>query len=232
LHPSLDIERSHAIHDEEGDVVNWFNHSLAKETVKQKFSFIYDAAKGNTSLKQHAVRYHGATSDAFTDKVESSHHGKRAAPKGTGDADTSVATNDTVSKFFRSSKRIQKSSHRGRVLLRLLTMLIVFARLPFIIVVNHVFKAFVWFLDPHVPFPTRSDITGKHLQALREEIKHALKHFIKGVHGVSVTFVLWMSKKTDDILTLDVLFITEDSKWHHKHLGLVAMSGQTTSIFC
>ena len=68
------------------------------------------------------------------------------------------------------------------------------------------------------------------MQSLRADTEAALKALIKGVHGVAVTFDLWMSKKTDDILSLDVHFVSEDWVWHHKHLGLVAMNGQTTGM--
>ena len=188
-------------------------------------SFVYDHAHGNTSLKQHALRYHAEEYKALMKKVESSR-----PPKHPRKASATNGADGTVQNFYRSSKKLKKSSPRARLFLRLLTMLIVFCRLPFNIVCSPIFKAFVWFLDPSVPFPTRTDVTGKHMQTLRADTEAALKALIKDVHGVAVTFDLWMSKKTDDILSLDVHFVSHDWVWHHKHLGLVAMNGQTTGV--
>ena len=99
--------------------------------------------------------------------------------------------------------------------MRMLTLLIVFARLPFNIVLDPVFRAFVCFLDPLVPFPTRSEITGKHLSTLRDDTEASLKSLralLRTVHGalLQLTRGNWnMAKKIDDILSLDVHFITD-----------------------
>ena len=61
-----------------------------------------------------------------------------------------------------------------------------------------------------------------------EDCASEVKESLQTTFGVSVTFDLWMSKKTDDILSLDVHFIDEHGRWVHKHLGLVAMGGETS----
>ena len=135
-----------------------------------------------------------------------------------------------IDPYFKSAKRVQKTSMKAVVFFKLVTLLLVTARLPFRLVLHPVFKALVWFLDPTVPFPTRADIVDKVLSGMVESGVSDLKAMLLRTAGMAVTFDLWMSKKTDDILSLSVHFISEEWVWQHKHLGLVAMNGQTTGV--
>ena len=129
--------------------------------------------------------------------------------------------------IFKRASKVQKDSHKGKTFYRLLLLLIVFARLPFNILVNPVFKAFVWFLDPSVPIPSRNEFTGKVVPDAVKEAEMYVRQLLNGVLGVAVSFDLWMSNKTDDVLSLDVHFISPDWVWHHKHLGLLSCNGKT-----
>ena len=132
--------------------------------------------------------------------------------------------------FFRSVKKIKKDSAKAVAFAELLTLLIVLARLPFNIVTQPIFKAFVWFLDPTVPVPTRHEITGTLLPRMVGECKVKVRESLANVLGAAVTFDLWMSKKTDDILSVDLHYVDESWIWRHVHLGLVAMNGQTRGV--
>ena len=129
--------------------------------------------------------------------------------------------------FFKKYSKVSKDSPKGKTFYRLLMLMIVFARLPFNILFNHVFKAFVWFLDPSVPFPTRHELTGKIVPDAAKETEKYVKALLNGVLGVAVSFDMWMSNKTDDVLSLDIHFIDPDWVWQHKHLGLLSCNGQT-----
>ena len=113
--------------------------------------------------------------------------------------------------FFRSVKKIKKDSPKATAFAELLTLLIVLARLPFNIVQQPVFKAFVWFLDPSVPLPSRGDVTGTMLPRMVSECKDRVRESLQNVLGATVTFDLWMSIKTDDILPIDLHFV--DNTW-------------------
>ena len=43
-----------------------------------------------------------------------------------------------------------------------------------------------------------------------DEAQQTVKSALKAVKGVAVTFDLWMSNKTDDIIYLDVYYIDHD----------------------
>ena len=111
-----------------------------------------------------------------------------------------------------------------------MTLLIVFARLPFTIVLQPVFRALIWFLDPTLPIPTRYDITNVVLPRMVSECRDSVLVTLSTVMGATVTFDLWMSKKTDDILSVDLHYVCDKWMWHHIHLGLLAMNGQTRGV--
>ena len=88
----------------------------------------------------------------------------------------------------------------------------------------------ICFLDPTIPLPTRSDITQRFLPALLDECTSEVSRLLGTTDGVSLTFDLWMDKKTDNILSLDAHLISDNWQRRHQHLGLVAMNGQTTWV--
>lgn len=206
----------------------WYNTMTegADESRCPKMDFMYNADNGSTSLKAHCKRYHREEYDMLAEGAIPHQNAGRDSQQLAGTPGT--ASSAGIGKFFKSAKRVGKESPRAVTFYKLLTLLIVLARLPFRIVLHPVFKALVWFLDPTMPFPTRADITGKYLPRMVEDCATEVKESLQTTSGVSVTFDLWMSKKTDDILSLDVHFIDEHWQWVHKHLGLVAMGGQTS----
>ena len=225
LHPSFPRTGEHAPTLAESDVegyLNVFSTDSHPDRKLPQMSFTYAAGKGNTSLKFHLKRYHAAEYRAvlgIDDNDQPAKSNKRQSDDKPGEA--------VLGKFFRSVKKAKKDSSRAQAFFRMVTLLIVFARLPFNIVVNPVFKAFVWFLDPTLPFPTRGDITGKLLPGLVSECRRTVIDSLDRVLGVAVTFDLWMSKKTDDILSIDLHYVSHRWTWEHRHLALVAMNGQT-----
>jgi hypothetical protein len=225
LHPSFPRTGEHAPTQAETEVESYLNVFSADNNPDRKLpqmSFTYAAGKGNTSLKFHLKRYHAAEYRRVLgrdDNEQPAKSSKRQSGDKPGEA--------VLGKFFRSVKKARKDSARAQSFFRMVTLLIVFARLPFNIVVNPVFKAFVWFLDPTLPFPTRGDITGTLLPGLVSECRRTVLGSLDRVLGVAVTFDLWMSKKTDDILSIDLHFVSSRWTWEHKHLALVAMNGQT-----
>jgi hypothetical protein len=100
--------------------------------------------------------------------------------------------------------------------------LVVFCRLPFSIVDNEVFRAFAWFCDATLPFPTRSKLNNDLLPQLRKEIATGIHIGLKSVRGVAVSFDLWMSRKTEDNLSFAIHYITEDWRWQHHHVGIMS----------
>eukprot|EP00873_Tetraselmis_striata_P023525 jgi/Tetstr1/443789/TSEL_031777.t1 len=65
---------------------------------------------------------------------------------------------------------------------------------------------------------------------LKTKAEEALKKEIEGVHGVAITYDLWMSRKTDDLLAICIHYITADWVWHTKHLGLLPSCGRTKGV--
>ena len=192
-----------------------------------KMDFIYKAENGNTPLRNHVVTYHKQELACLTDG-----HAPHANANPTRHTDKQKRGDGSagIESYFKTVKRVKKTALKATVFFQLLTLFIVTARLPFRIVLHPIFKALVWFLDPTVPFPTRADITQQYLPALVDNCTSSLKALLQETCGVALTFDLWMSKKTSDILSLDCHFITKDWQWQHVHLGLVAMNGQTAGV--
>ena len=129
-----------------------------------------------------------------------------------------------VTAHFVQMKKRKSSDRRTQLFWRFLCILVVFCRLPFSIVESAVFKAFVWFCDPTLPFPTRSKLNNDLLPHLRKEIANGIRKGLQSVRGVSVSFDLWMSRKTEDNLSFDIHYITEDWRWQHHHVGILSCS--------
>ena len=131
--------------------------------------------------------------DAFCQHIDSSKDPRVAAPSAAErptESTKSSLAKSVLDGHFKPMKKVSVDSHKGRIFKQLLTLLIVFARLPFNILVNPVFKAFVWFLDPSVPIPTRQDITGKWLpEMVNSRVEANVHQLLKGVRGVD----LWMA---------------------------------------
>eukprot|EP00873_Tetraselmis_striata_P029194 jgi/Tetstr1/449458/TSEL_036553.t1 len=127
-----------------------------------------------------------------------------------------------------STKKRPHDDKRVIFFWRLLCLLIVFCMLPFSIVANPIFKAFIWFLDSSLPLPSRAKLTSQLLPELKEEANNRLKGLLKGVRGVALTFDLWMSRKTEDNLSVDVHFISSDWVWHHNHIGILSCADSTS----
>eukprot|EP00873_Tetraselmis_striata_P025332 jgi/Tetstr1/445596/TSEL_003402.t1 len=78
-----------------------------------------------------------------------------------------------------STKKRPHDDKRVIFFWRLLCLLIVFCRLPFSIVANLIFKAFIWFLDSSLPLPSRAKLTSQLLPELKEEASNRLKGLLK-----------------------------------------------------
>ena len=120
----------------------------------------------------------------------------------------------------------KKKSNDKRTLLfwRFLCILVVFCRLLFSIVESAVLRVFVWFCDATLPFPTRSKLNNDRLPQLRKEIDNVIHMGLKSVRGVAVSFDLWMSRKTEDNLSFDIHYITDDWWWQLHHVGILSCS--------
>eukprot|EP00873_Tetraselmis_striata_P034305 jgi/Tetstr1/454569/TSEL_041464.t1 len=110
-----------------------------------------------------------------------------------------IAVSGSTQKMMGSRAKSGRKPDDPKVKLvwRTLAILVVFCRLPFSIVENPSFKAFVWLLDATVPLPTRRKL------------------------GVVIAYDLWMSRKTEDNLSLDIHFIDRGWIWHHYHAGII-----------
>ena len=228
MHPSFPTEGQYAATLEEQEVSAYVN--LFDEGEKQpKSTFIYDSRKGNSALKFHLSRYHNDLWKAVL-RADDCPPPRPPGRKRSSTDDVGKPGEASLGNFFRSVKKIKKDSPKAKAFAELLTLLIVLARLPFNIVQQPIFRAFVWFLDPTVPLPTRGDVTGTLLPRMVSECKNRVRESLQHVLGATVTFDLWMSKKTDDILSVDLHFVDNTWVWRHVHLGLVAMNGNTRGV--
>ena len=72
-------------------------------------------------------------------------------------------------------------------------------------------------------FPELEAITESHID-----------HLLEGVVSVSVSFDLWMSRKTEDIMAVVIHFLDKNWIWRHPTLGLLhcakGTSGTATRV--
>ncbi len=153
-----------------------------------KYRFRYDSNKGNSNLKYHLSRYHNNSWQVVMD----AEGGGMPTATGRKRLSDGVLKHGEVAldSFFRSVKKVKKDAPKAVAFAELLTQLIVNARLPFNIVTQPIFKAFVWFLDPLVPLPTRNEITGDLLPRMASVCKDKLRDSLSSVLGAAVTFDL------------------------------------------
>jgi hypothetical protein len=139
-----------------------------------------------------------------------------------------------MNEFARPTKLPKKanafSSRRQRVFSKLLCLLIVFLRLPLMAVENPWFKAFVYFLDPTMYIAGRRQMRNTLLPELHEQTETEVIGLLALGSVVCLSFDLWMSRKTEDVLALEAHFITIDWEWKHVHLGLINCDKGTTGV--
>jgi len=146
-----------------------------------------------------------------TPSIEGSSH----QPKGS-------SLKSTVTAHFVQMKKRKSTDKRTQLFWRFLCILVVFCRLPFSIVESAMFRAFVWFCDTTLPFPTRSKLNNELLPQLRKEIANGIHRGLKSVKGMAVSFDLWMYRKTEDNLSFNIHYITEYWRWQHHHVGILS----------
>jgi hypothetical protein len=94
---------------------------------------------------------------------------------------------------------------------------------------NSLFRAFVRFLEATLPLPNRSKLTKVFLPALKEEGSTTINKLLTGVRGVAITFDIWMSRKSENNMSVDIHFICNKWKWHHYHVGIFSCKDNLTS---
>ena len=142
LHPSFPRTGEHAPTQAESEVEGYLNVLSADNVADRKLpqmTFAYTPGKGNGSLKFHMKRHHAAEYRAIlcdeNDKPASRNKRRTDEADKPGDA--------AIGKFFRLVKKAKRDSAKAQSFFRLVTLLIVFARLPFNLVMHPLFKAFV-----------------------------------------------------------------------------------------
>eukprot|EP00873_Tetraselmis_striata_P029573 jgi/Tetstr1/449837/TSEL_036900.t1 len=58
--------------------------------------------------------------------------------------------------------------------------------------------------------------------------RKTLKRLLAGVRGVAITFDMWMSRKMEDNLSLDIQFIDHGWIEHHYHAGIISCKDSST----
>lgn len=66
------------------------------------------------------------------------------------------------------------------------------------------------------------------LPSMVKDLEAEVMKELQGVDGVALAFDLWMSRKTEDVLSLDMHFITPAWEWKHRHVGLLSCSDSTS----
>lgn len=191
----------------------------------------YKSGGGAAGLSKHVKRWHPRECELLADDFESS-----APTWGSGSSKRSLseaglreaALTEDVRQHYKSAKKLRDCDPKQQLFLRLLSMFVVFARLPFRVVDNPWFRAFVWFLDPMVVVPGRKTLVTKVLPLLLIDVESEVKCLLTGVLGVAVCFDLWMSRHGEDVLSMDAFFITPGWEWRSVHVGLVHCKDGTT----
>jgi hypothetical protein len=130
----------------------------------------------------------------------------------------------TMTTHFSQMKKRKSTDRRTQLFWRFLCILVFFCSFPFSIVESSIFRPFVWFCDATFPFTTRSKLNNELLPQLRKEVAIAIHKGLKSARGVAILFDLWMSRKTEDNLSFDIHYITEDYRWQHNHVGILSCS--------
>ena len=217
---------------------------------KKRMNIAYKSKDGHNSLTNHAERFHnkhlmiGNVDDNDTGSVR---RGKKRSERDAGLLNSNVR--GMLKKTHMSTKKLLDNDPRQVMLLltclqysasinllifpqilfnELLVMLIVFARLSFSIVDNSWFRCLVWWLDPSITVPSRKVLMGKLLPSAKAAGSSSLKTILSVVHGICVTLDLWMSRKGEDVMSLDGHCITPEWEFFTFHIDLVNCSEGTS----
>eukprot|EP00873_Tetraselmis_striata_P037404 jgi/Tetstr1/457668/TSEL_044215.t1 len=192
-----------------------------KDGTHAKHTIFYQSKNGNNSLRKHLRVYHSEEFKQVSNQLKPAAGSTASAPVTSGTT-MKQDTDDTLKTHFRSTKRRKTSDPKVSLLWRMLAILVVFCCLPFSIVENPYFQAFIWFLDASMPLPSRRKLREELLPDLAEKGRRRIKEALVGVRGVAITFDLWMSRKSEDNLSVDAHFIDRNWSWRHFHIGIVS----------
>lgn len=76
-------------------------------------------------------------------------------------------------------------------------------------------------IDPGLHIPTSQEVQHEHMPQLLTEVNRTTFEKLSRVLGVTLAFDLWMSRKTEDVLSVEAHFITRRFEWQTVHLGLL-----------
>eukprot|EP00873_Tetraselmis_striata_P029455 jgi/Tetstr1/449719/TSEL_036787.t2 len=192
-----------------------------KDDTHAKHTIFYQSKNGNNSLRKHLRVYHSEEFKQVSNRLKPA-AGSTASAAVTSGTTMKQDTDDTLKTHFRSTKRRKTSDPKVSLFWRMLAILVVFCCLPFSIVENPYFRAFIWFLDASMPLPSRRKLCEELLPDLAEKGRRRTKEALVGVRGVAITFDLWMSRKSEDNLSVDSHFIDRNWSWRHFHIGIVS----------
>ena len=179
IHPGLRDSGDHALTEEEEFVDGWLDVAQDGE-VPPRYEIKYHSSKGNSSLKYHVARYHAREEKLLTSHLD-------VAPKQISAQKRPPTPGEQISKAFKSTKTVSKSSKQGSRFIQMLSLMIVFCNQAISIVENPMFRAFCWFLDPSVPFPSRRDMTSNYLPAIMKDVECLMQAAFQGLSGSTST---------------------------------------------
>lgn len=84
-------------------------------------------------------------------------------------------------------------------------------------------------LDPSIDLPSSSKELDQHLLPdMRDGIQVDMVKRLATILAVALSFDLWMSRKTEDILSLEAHYVDRNWKWKTIHLGLINCTNGTS----
>eukprot|EP00873_Tetraselmis_striata_P045787 jgi/Tetstr1/466051/TSEL_010638.t1 len=168
-----------------------------KDGTHAKHTIFYQSKNGNNSLRKHLRVYHSEELKQVSNQLKSA-AGSTASAAVTSGTTMKQDTDDTLKTHFRSTKRRKTSDPKVSLFWRMLAILVVFCCLPFSIVENPYFQAFIWFLDASMPLPSRRKLCEELLPDLAEKGRRRIKEALVGTWKMLAH--LLMKRKVVDYL--------------------------------
>ncbi|GMH40414.1 hypothetical protein BSKO_08318 [Bryopsis sp. KO-2023] len=178
---------------------------------------MYKSTSGTGSIRKHAISSHG---DIFKrmKSLETERENKKR--KNIMPQKSALAT--TVTQFFHKKRKYKANSKQQQIFIQDLLLFIVKELQPLSIVEGPFFRQMLLRCDPNFVFPSRRRVRDVLLKELRQKVdREHVAPILKVAGSISLTFDLWMSRKTEDLFAMIAHWIGDDWAVYHRCLGLV-----------
>ncbi len=212
----------------------------------RKGILVYKASSITASLRNHVEQLHNPLVNKLkkvlqerekSRRQQSESHHKLSTAGGalvssspssfmSGGASTISTKSSTMDAYFKNCKPFPPNSWEQKQFEANIVRLTASAYTPLSLVENPSFRRLITSIEPRLNHISRTKLTRKIIPNTISKIKNNIRDRLSNVKSLSLSYDLWMTRKTEEIFSLNAHFIHEGKK-HQLHLGMPWSRGGT-----